>query len=53
MIRPVEYIHPKDEAALRNMEATPGFAAAMKLLLCYYDEQMTHGIYMANKLSLV
>jgi len=42
MIRSVEYIHPEDEAALRNMEAIPGFSAAMKLLMRYYDEQITH-----------
>jgi len=52
MIRSVEYIHPEDEAALRNMEAIPGFSAAMKLLLRYYDEQITHGVNMANKIRL-
>ena len=52
MIRPIEYIHPEDEAAMRNMEAIPGFAAAMKLFLRYYNEQMTHGVNMANKIRL-
>ena len=52
MIRPIEYIHPEDEAARRNMEAIPGFAAAMKILLRYYDEQMVHGLSMASKIRL-
>lgn len=37
MVRPADYIHPEDEAARRNMEAIPGFAAAMKLFMRYYD----------------
>ena len=52
MIRTVEYIHPEDEAALRTMEAIPGFAPAMKTLMRYYNEQMMHGVYMANKIRL-
>ncbi|MFR0835563.1 MAG: hypothetical protein ACLSG8_04775 [Barnesiella sp.] len=52
MIRPADYIHPEDEAALRNMQALPGFAAAMKLFMRYYDEQVTHGLNMANKIRL-
>ena len=52
MIRPVEYIHPEDEAALRNMEAIPGFPQAIKLLLKYYDERLAHGINMANTIRL-
>lgn len=52
MIRPADYIHPEDEAARRNMEAIPGFAAAMKLMMRYYDEQITHGMNMANKIRL-
>ena len=49
MVRPADYIHPEDEAARRNMEAIPGFAAAMKLFMRYYDEQIVHGMNMANK----
>ena len=52
MIRPIEYIHPEDEAARRNMEAIPGFAAAMKLFMRYYSEQLFHGLNMANKIRL-
>ena len=44
MVRPADYIHPEDEAARRNMEAIPGFAAAMKLFMRYYDEQIVHGL---------
>lgn len=52
MLRPKDYIHPEDEAALRNMEAIPGFAAAMKALMKYYHEQQYHGISMASKIRL-
>lgn len=52
MIRPIEYIHPEDEAAKRNMEAIPGFATAMKLFMRYYSEQLFHGLNMANKIRL-
>ena len=48
MVRPADYIHPEDEAARRNMEAIPGFAAAMKLFMRYYDEQIVHGMNMAE-----
>ena len=30
MIRPSEFIHPEDEAALRQMESIPGFPALVK-----------------------
>lgn len=52
MLRPKDYIHPEDEAALRNMEAIPGFGAAMKALMKYYHEQRFHGIAMASKIRL-
>ena len=52
MVRPADYIHPEDEAARRNMEAIPGFATAMKLFMRYYDEQIVHGMNMANKIRL-
>lgn len=52
MIRPIEYIHPEDEAARRNMEAIPGFASAMKIIMRYYSEQLYHGLNMANKIRL-
>ena len=52
MVRPADYIHPEDEAARRTMEAIPGFAAAMKLFMRYYDEQIVHGMNMANKIRL-
>lgn len=52
MIRPIEYIHPEDEAARRNMEAIPGFASAIKIIMRYYSEQLYHGLNMANKIRL-
>ena len=49
MVRPADYIHPEDEAARRNMEAIPGFAAAMKLFMRYYDEQIVHGMNIISR----
>ena len=39
MINPQDFIHPEDEADRRNMEAIPGFAAAVKALLRLAFEQ--------------
>jgi len=52
MISPQDYIHPEDEAARRNMEAIPGFAAAVKAFLKIGAEQYLHGINMASKIRL-
>ncbi len=52
MIRPVDYIHPEDEAALRNMEAIPGFSMAVKAFLKIGYEKMMHGTNMASSIRL-
>jgi Zn-dependent protease with chaperone function len=52
MIAPQDFIHPEDEAARRNMEAIPGFAAAVKAFLKLGMEQYYHGINMASKIRL-
>jgi Zn-dependent protease with chaperone function len=52
MITPQDFIHPQDEAARRNMEAIPGFAAAVKSFLKIGLEQYYHGINMASKIRL-
>ena len=52
MISPQDFIHPEDEAARRNMEAIPGFAAAVKAFLKLGMEQYYHGINMASKIRL-
>ncbi len=52
MLHPQDFIHPEDEAALKNMEAIPGFSIAMKTLLKYYQERLLHGMSLANKIRL-
>jgi len=52
MISPQDFIHPEDEAARRNMEAIPGFAAAVKAFLKLGMEQYYHGTNMASKIRL-
>jgi Zn-dependent protease with chaperone function len=52
MITENDFVHPDDSAALRNMEAIPGFAVAMKTLLKYYHERLLHGMSLANSIRL-
>jgi len=52
MLSPHDFIHPEDEAARRNMEAIPGFAAAVKAFLKPGMEQYYHGANMAGRIRL-
>lgn len=52
MLHPKDYIHPEDEAALRNMEAIPGFLTAVKAFLKLGYEKMYHGVNMASTIRL-
>ncbi len=52
MLNPKYFIHPEDEAAIRNMEAIPGFAAALKLMLKHFDERQMHAINTARCIRL-
>lgn len=52
MISPNDFIHPEDEAARRNMEAIPGFAASVKASLKLGLAQYYPGINMASKIRL-
>ncbi len=52
MLHPKDFIHPEDEAALRTLEAIPGFAQVLKLLMKWYQEKLVHGINMASKIRL-
>ncbi len=52
MINPQDFIHPEDEAARRNMEAIPGFSAAVKAVMKISLEQYLHGVNMASKIRL-
>ena len=47
-----EFIHPEDEAALRQMESIPGFAAAMKKFMSIGYETLQYGINMASNIRL-
>lgn len=52
MLNPQDFIHPEDETARRNMEAVPGFSAAVKAFLKVGMEQYFHGVNMASKIRL-
>lgn len=52
MIRPSEFIHPEDEAALRQLESIPGFPAIAKKVLELGYEKMQYGINMASSIRL-
>lgn len=47
-----EFIHPEDEAALRNLEAVPGFDTVARFILEHFTEDMMHGLYMAQNVRL-
>jgi Zn-dependent protease with chaperone function len=52
MLNVKNFIHPEDEAALRNLEAIPGLSTAVKLFLKYGYEKQFHGVNMASKIRL-
>ncbi len=52
MIKPSEFIHPEDAAALRQLESIPGFPALVKKVLSLGLEQMQYGINMASAIRL-
>lgn len=52
MIRPSEFIHPEDEAALKQMESIPGFPALVKKVLALGIEKLNYGINMASAIRL-
>lgn len=52
MLHAKDFIHPEDEAALRNMESIPGFPTAVKTFLKYGYEKLYHGLNMASKIRL-
>ena len=51
-MKPTDFIHPEDEAALRQMEAIPGFPQMVKKILAIGIEQMSYGINMASSIRL-
>lgn len=52
MVRPSEFIHPEDAAALRQLESIPGFPALVKKVLALGLEQLQYGINMASAIRL-
>ena len=52
MIKPSEFIHPSDAAALRQMESIPGFPTLVKKFLALGFEQLQYGLNMATAVRL-
>ena len=52
MIRPSEFIHPEDAAALRQLESIPGFPALVKKFYALGLEQYMYGVNMASAIRL-
>ena len=52
MIKPAEFIHPEDAAALRQLESIPGFPALVKKVLALGFEQLRYGMNMATAIRL-
>ena len=52
MISPSEFIHPKDAAALHQLESIPGFPALVKKILELGYERIDYGVNMASNIRL-
>ena len=52
MIKPAEFIHPEDVAALRQLENIPGFPALAKKIMAMGFEQLQYGLNMATAIRL-
>lgn len=51
-MKPSDFIHPEDAAALRQMENIPGFAALVKKILAIGIENLQYGVNMASTIRL-
>ncbi|WP_294743477.1 M48 family metallopeptidase [uncultured Prevotella sp.] len=51
-MKPSDFIHPEDAAALRQMEGIPGFAAIVKKILSIGIETLQYGMNMASTIRL-
>lgn len=51
-MKPSDFIHPEDAAALRQLESIPGFAAIFKKFLSLGYETMMYGENMASSIRL-
>lgn len=52
MIKPVEFIHPHDAMALRQLENIPGFPLLVKKIMQLGVEQLRYGVNMASNIRL-
>jgi len=51
-MKPSDFIHPEDAAALRQMESIPGFASLVKKVLAIGIENLQYGVNMASSIRL-
>lgn len=51
-MRPSDFIHPEDAAALRQMENLPGFSTLIKKVLSIGLENLQYGVNMASTIRL-
>lgn len=51
-MKPTDFIHPEDAAAIRQMESIPGFAAFIKRVLALGIETLQYGLNMASAIRL-
>ena len=51
-MKPSDFIHPEDAAALRQMEGLPGFAALVRKVLAIGIETLQYGVNMASAIRL-
>lgn len=49
-MKPADFIHPEDAAALQQMESIQGFAALIKKVLAIRLENLQYGV---NKASII
>lgn len=52
IMKPSDFIHPEDAAALRQLENIPGFATLVKRFFALGLEQLQYGINMASAIRL-
>lgn len=51
-MKPSDFIHPEDAAALQQMESIPGFPILVKKILAIGLENLTYGVNMASSIRL-
>lgn len=51
-MKPSDFIHPEDAAALSQMESIPGFSALVKKILAIGIETLQYGVNMASTIRL-